>query len=455
MSSVYLKNISISNVGPIDDLSFDFTLDGNVSLLNLIVSSNGLGKSSLLKTIALTEPFWDIRIDSYDKLKELEALINNRSTNIPIDQFRELSSAFSNANYWNISLITDWVANSIRNKKITIKAKYEISIKERVIDLNLTSSIELKNKMEGTNNERPHKNQVSSIELNENFDYSFYPLDHAYVSSDSYGDFLHAESSIFLAFGPQRLKCEEKFDSDSILDYSLSLFNGNTIYSPDAIYTTSLSYRSQTEDHDHLGDLSLLNNMINLVNKEIINSQFMEIDSIEYKSVFDGRIINNLVYTCNSHQILFKQLSSGYQSALVLLYNIVFNMFLRNRKHMLGYTLENIFSQSMIILIDEIDIHYHPKWQLDFIKFMRGLFPRTQFILTCHSPLAVLHAEDAHVHVISKYDSGITEVTQFHTSKDNYSLDDIVAKVFHMNPLSPKTLNELNKFIEFSRNYTA
>ena len=42
-----------------------------------------------------------------------------------------------------------------------------------------------------------------------------------------------------------------------------------------------------------------------------------------------------------------------------------------------------------VVLIDELDVHLHPKWQRGVIEKLRGLFPRLQFIGTTHSPFIV------------------------------------------------------------------
>jgi predicted ATP-binding protein involved in virulence len=39
-----------------------------------------------------------------------------------------------------------------------------------------------------------------------------------------------------------------------------------------------------------------------------------------------------------------------------------------------------------IILIDEIDLHLHPSWQQHVVRDLMQTFPKTQFILTTHSP---------------------------------------------------------------------
>ena len=42
-----------------------------------------------------------------------------------------------------------------------------------------------------------------------------------------------------------------------------------------------------------------------------------------------------------------------------------------------------------VVLIDELDVHLHPKWQRGVVESLRNVFPRLQFISTTHSPFIV------------------------------------------------------------------
>lgn len=52
-----------------------------------------------------------------------------------------------------------------------------------------------------------------------------------------------------------------------------------------------------------------------------------------------------------------------------------------------------------IVLIDEVDLHLHPKWQQQILSGLRRVFPRVQFIVTTHSPqvLSTVGAESIRV----------------------------------------------------------
>ncbi|WP_164672451.1 AAA family ATPase, partial [Vibrio cholerae] len=52
-------------------------------------------------------------------------------------------------------------------------------------------------------------------------------------------------------------------------------------------------------------------------------------------------------------------------------------------------SLENPLNGYGIVLIDEIDLHLHPKWQQTIVQKLENTFPNIQFILSTHSPLVL------------------------------------------------------------------
>src|ERR1035438_7362545 len=81
------------------------------------------------------------------------------------------------------------------------------------------------------------------------------------------------------------------------------------------------------------------------------------------------------------------ELSDGYQAMLV----IVLDLMLRYAYLFFeGDPLEG----SALVGIDEIDLHLHPRWQRTVLPQLTALFPKTQFILTTHSPIVVQAAID-------------------------------------------------------------
>jgi predicted ATPase len=99
----------------------------------------------------------------------------------------------------------------------------------------------------------------------------------------------------------------------------------------------------------------------------------------------------------NSYSITIEELSDGFRSALSLVLNIL--------SHLLdGDSSLGIFSQdkayvtaSGIVLIDEVDVHLHPKWQQEIGAWFKRNFPKFQFIVATHSLLVCQSADSVFV----------------------------------------------------------
>lgn len=55
-----------------------------------------------------------------------------------------------------------------------------------------------------------------------------------------------------------------------------------------------------------------------------------------------------------------------------------------------------------VVLIDEIDLHLHPKWQRQIVQNLRRAFPRCQFIATTHSPQVIGEVEHERIQIIAE-----------------------------------------------------
>lgn len=77
-----------------------------------------------------------------------------------------------------------------------------------------------------------------------------------------------------------------------------------------------------------------------------------------------------------------KQLSDGEQRLFSLFVDIARQLSINHPDYSLG-------NGEAIILIDEIDVHLHPKWQRRIVPALEDLFPKCQFIATTHSPFVI------------------------------------------------------------------
>jgi len=58
--------------------------------------------------------------------------------------------------------------------------------------------------------------------------------------------------------------------------------------------------------------------------------------------------------------------------------------------------------QPAIVLIDELDLHLHPKWQRRIRGDLSEVFPQVQFVVTTHSPILAQTYLDTNIAVVRK-----------------------------------------------------
>ena len=82
---------------------------------------------------------------------------------------------------------------------------------------------------------------------------------------------------------------------------------------------------------------------------------------------------------------LHSNMSDGLKAMLNLVAELAFRCVILN-----GFKGENaVKATEGIVLIDELDMHLHPTWQMHVVSNLKGAFPNLQFIVTTHSPFIV------------------------------------------------------------------
>jgi len=99
-------------------------------------------------------------------------------------------------------------------------------------------------------------------------------------------------------------------------------------------------------------------------------------------------------------------LSDGYISTTGWILDLIARWTHRHRQ--LGAVPDEDFHQQMngLVLIDEIDLHLHPLWQVDVVGDLRTLFPRMSFVATTHNPLTLLGAKPGEITVLRRQEQG-------------------------------------------------
>ena len=101
-------------------------------------------------------------------------------------------------------------------------------------------------------------------------------------------------------------------------------------------------------------------------------------------------------------ELQISQLSQGYQSMFALAMDFARRLAVGNR-HMFS-SKDRLGSRyaPAIMLVDELDLHLHPSWQQHVLDDLMRTFPKTQFIVTTHSPQVLTTVENESIRILVK-----------------------------------------------------
>ena len=112
------------------------------------------------------------------------------------------------------------------------------------------------------------------------------------------------------------------------------------------------------------------------------------------------------------YKLSFEQLSEGYRSIVIFVCDVLYRLSANIEKN------KDLKSIKGVVLVDEIDLHLHPKWQQVIIKRLRSLLPNIQFFFTTHSATIIQGASnDAIVYRVYR-ENGETKVSEPYLRKD-------------------------------------
>ena len=83
-----------------------------------------------------------------------------------------------------------------------------------------------------------------------------------------------------------------------------------------------------------------------------------------------------------------------------------------------------------ILLLDEIDIYLHPKWQRTLLPAMRKALPDVQIIASSHSPFVISSCQDARIHVLELDANGVAHARHPQTAPFGESVTATLRDIF-------------------------
>lgn len=151
--------------------------------------------------------------------------------------------------------------------------------------------------------------------------------------------------------------------------------------------------------------------------KNIVACFMQQISQLEEKpQIHYSSQLGELVYQEKSQLMPISYLSAGYQSLLWMVMNLAYRLALLNPE-----STDNLGESEGIVLIDEIDMHLHPKWQWNIVDALERTFPNMQFILATHSPIVISSCKNEYLILVDE-----DEEVRYLANAYGYSVQDVL-----------------------------
>ena len=195
---------------------------------------------------------------------------------------------------------------------------------------------------------------------------------------------------------PLRIKGKHKFDT--LAAYDGAFDNGKTNF------RRFFEWFRQREDLENemfreaamAGRQFVGDNQINAV-KEALEFFFPQFTDLHIK-----RNPLAMVLQKDGEEIKINQLSDGEKCFVALVADLSRRLAIANPVSARPLEGEGI------VIIDEVDLHLHPLWQMTVIDKLLGLFPNCQFFISSHSPYVASHIQEGKIFVMENTDGHVT-----------------------------------------------
>ena len=160
------------------------------------------------------------------------------------------------------------------------------------------------------------------------------------------------------------------------------------------------------------------------VRELICGNVFPEIANFRFES--SDSMSNYVLFQTKDGWFRYTQLGYGYQSMLSWVIDLCKRMFEKYPDS------ANPLQESAVVLIDEIDLHLHPKWQRDIIAIISNVFKNVQFIVTTHSPLVIQSMNEVNLYVLRRQGEKLIAEHSPITNFSGWTVEEILRETMKM-----------------------
>lgn len=342
---MYLTNLQINNLKLLREFSWSFERDGKPRMWTVFLGENGLCKTSLLRSIAMAAT-------GYVRANQLAD---------------ELISSFPDGRYDKPPPV-DIRANFSFSERYHAQRTYPGLEPKPTSPPVLTSHLHLepgKRLFEGQseylNLPQRAENPVAEARMGD--------LRHWFVAGYGVNRLLHKPGASELHADPLMGRLNPLFDKGGLFGTQ---------------FTDELEYSRQYVD-------TLREILSGVDDTGQTTGLLPNVSNIELRGRGGVRSSADLI---ERHRIVFKfnlqemkvpavSMSHGYQATMAWIADLVGQIFLEAKEPVPANEMEGI------VLIDELDLHLHPTWQVKIVEDLKRVFRRVQFIATTHSPMVL------------------------------------------------------------------
>lgn len=372
---MYLNNIVIKNVGPIDniDLELEFEYDGNPKPI-ILVGENGSGKSTLIGTIV--DSLFEFSKQSYDDIVKI-----NKAGKSPF--FKVCSSN-------NIRI---GESNSVSFLRFKGKNNEENFYLEKVGNISKKDCLDILNNKYNIDSLWSEETIFKNVTNNEKyFEREFADKSICYFPPDRYQQPYWINKNVVLK---EELNMKSKMARElnkPIVIKDVSEKNVNWLLDiivdsrPDVFENINGTWNVE----QNLQDIKLLK--IARSNTEDILSEILRKKvkfGLNWRNSRDSRF--NVIDSKENRVIIptLNSLSTG-EAALFNMFSTIirYSDYSDINKSIKLYEIEGI------VIIDEVELHLHSTVQNEILPRLIRKFPKVQFIITSHSPLFIMGMKD-------------------------------------------------------------
>jgi predicted ATP-binding protein involved in virulence len=380
-----IKHIRIQDFRGIDDLSLDFGSDN----INVLIGVNGVGKSSVIDCVCLL-------LSAY--VKKLKEVFGNRR----LQQSLKDSSIFDSSSmkingdvHGNITINTYGVSGD-RN---VATGQYSRKQKSKIDDI---------------------KNDSNSfaIEILVNHNQKDFSWSKLITRNDDKSDKASNESGLTALINEIVPSYSPDFSiplvlcylvNRAVLDISLDLSDTSNFTQLKA-FDDSLT-GTQTGFDEFFRWFRSLEDLENEERRDLPDYRDRRLEAVrkalpkfmpEFTNLRIRRSPLRMTVFKQDKELIINQLSDGEKCLLAMVSDLARRLAIANP------SLADPLQGEGIVLIDEIELHFHPQWQRGILPTLASTFPNCQFIVSTHSPQIISDVQPDAIYLLQQTPQGLT-----------------------------------------------